>query len=124
MQLHAATSIGGLRSRRQRPPVTQCMQFTHAGYIREARGENLHMDVWQHEEKQVLGSCQGWCQINKWPGTWIPEWVPALLLLVEDQGELMLADLVNLGRFPHLVEFRPVYIADEDAPGWLPATPA
>lgn len=106
------------------PQSPQCMRPMHAGYIREVRGNNLmDMDIWQHHEKQVLGSCPGWCQINKWPGSWAPEWVPALLLLVEEAGEVFLVDLVNLGRFPHVVEFRPVVLADEDEPGWLPAAP-
>lgn len=95
--------------------------FMHAGYVREVRGDNLDMEIWQHQEKTVLGSCPGWCQINRWPSTWDPEWVPALLILIKDGTSLCLADLVNLGRFPHLVEFQPVYIAEEDEPGWLPA---
>lgn len=96
----------------------------HAGYVREVRGNNLDMEVWQHQEKQVLGTCPAWCQINKWPGSWAPEWVPALLLLIEEAGEVFLADLINLGRFPHIVEFRPVVLADEDEPGWLPVARA
>ena len=81
------------------------------------------MEVWPHESKTILASCDTWCQINKEPGVWEPEWIAGKLLLLEERGGVYLANLINLPFFPHLIEYRPVWLPEADVPAWLPHAP-
>jgi hypothetical protein len=100
----------------------QTICWCNADYLRELEDEDDYMVVWPHESKQVIASCDAWCQINKEPGIWAPEWVVAKLLVLEEQGSVYLANLINLPFFPHLIEYRPVFLPEDALPGWLPVT--
>ena len=78
------------------------------------------MEVWPHDNKIFLASCDAWCQINKEPSVWEPEWIAAKLLVLEEQGTVFLANLINLPFFPHLIEYRAVALPEADVPAWLP----
>jgi hypothetical protein len=84
------------------------------------RDEDDYMEVWPHDKKNILASCDAWTQSNKEAGIWSPEWIPAKLLILEENGNVFLANLINLSIFPHLIEYRPIFLPAADVPGWLP----
>lgn len=91
-----------------------------ADYLRQLSEEDDQMEVWPHTQKTILASCEAFCQINKDAGHWAPEWIAAKLLILEEQGNVYLANLINVPFFPHLIEYRPVFLPESDVPGWLP----
>lgn len=93
-----------------------------ADFLRQLNEEDDLMEVWPHEQKNILANCEASCQINKEPGIWAPEWVEAKLFVIEEKGHIFLAKMISNPIFPHLIEYRPVFLPEADVPGWLPAS--